>query len=50
MKTYRIEYLTEIGRLKSTMVSGKSVENAMDAAVESLGIDFTQIQTVELKG
>ena len=47
MRTFSVEYLTTLGRLKSTRVTARNLDNAIDKAVEQTGIDFFQVQTVE---
>lgn len=50
LKSYRVEYMTPTGRLKSTTVEAGNADAAMNAAVTALGIDFSAIQTTEERG
>lgn len=47
---YFVEYRNSIGRIRSVRVEARSVEEAMDAAVEAVGCNFSDIQSVEERG
>lgn len=50
MAVYFVEYMSAVGRARSVRVEASSVEAAMDAAVEAVGCNFSDIQSVEERG
>jgi len=49
-KTFAVEYINAIGRLKTIRVEAPTADEAMHTAVAQLGIDYAAIQTTEERG
>jgi len=50
MKPYFVEYKSPAGQIKSVRVEARDIDSAFEAAVEAVGCDFADIQSIEERG
>jgi len=50
LKAFAVEYRSPTGRIQTHRTSARTADDAMERAVEALGIDFGAIQSTEERG